>query len=74
MRLVRHNNLECAMTNEKWVVNFYDHKPLSFSSKEDLEKYLNGDWSDEHGFMEYERVPSDVEYIIYYDIDWDEDI
>lgn len=56
--------------DETWIVNFYDHKPLTFSSKEDMEKYLCGECSESYGYMEYERVP---EYILcekYYNINY----
>lgn len=63
--------MKLMTTNKQWIINFYNHKPLSFSSKEDLEKYLSGELSDEHGYMEYERVPDSVEQRISYDIDWE---
>ena len=52
-RLVK-NNSDVPILNEVWTITFYDHKPLDFTSKDDLDKYLNGDCSKEHGFMEYE--------------------
>ena len=63
--------MELIKNNEQWTVDFYDHKPLSFDTKEDLEKYLNGNRSNRHGYMEYERVPSGVKHIVSYDIDYE---
>lgn len=73
MKIVPHNDSEIPILNEVWVVNFYDHKSLSFSSKEDMERYLRGELSEEHGYMEYERIPSGVEHTVYYDINWESD-
>lgn len=70
MKIVPHNDSEIPILNEVWTVNFYDHKSLSFSSKEDMERYLRRELSEEHGYMEYERTPSNVEHTVYYDIDW----
>lgn len=70
MRLVK-SNADIPILNERWTVEFYDHKPLDFVTREDLEKYLRHELSDEHGYMECERVPSGVTHTIYYDIDWE---
>ena len=53
-----------------WVVHFQQHKDLIFKSKEDLEKYINGKCSEEHGTMEYERVITTITHEQTYDIDW----
>lgn len=70
MRLVKRST-DIPILNEEWVVDFYDHKSLSFTNRQDLEKYLNHELSEEHGYMEYERVPSGVTHIVQYDIDWE---
>lgn len=67
-RLVK-NNSDVPELNEVWKLTFLDHKPLYFTSKNDLDKYLNGEYSEEHGFMEYERIPNDVEHTVYYNIE-----
>ena len=69
MKLIKCNS-DTPLCNEQWVVEFYDHKPVSFTRRDDLEKYLNHELSDENGYMEYERVPCGVQHIVYYDIDW----
>lgn len=56
--------------SELWIVNFYNHKSLSFKSRSDMVKYLSGDISNEHGMMEYERVPKSVEHTEFYSIDY----
>ena len=70
MRLVK-SNTDIPILNERWTVDFYDHKPSDFTTREDLEKYLRHERSNEHGYMGYERVPSGVTHTIYYDIDWE---
>lgn len=69
-KLVKHNDPIYHRDNECWIVHFYEHKDLTFSTKEDLETYLSGETSMEHGLMEYERVPSGVSYVQYFDIDY----
>ena len=64
--------MQLVKCNCEWSINFCDHQPLSFSSKEDLEKYLNGECSNEHGYMEYERVPDYVRQTIDYEIVYEE--
>lgn len=68
--MTKENSIELKKSSERWVVNFHDHKPHSFHSKEDMEKYLNNEESEEYGYMEYERVPDYVEHIVCYDIDY----
>jgi hypothetical protein len=70
MKLVKCDS-DIPILNEMWTVDFYDHKSLNFTTKEDLEKYLRHELSEEHGYMEYERVPSGVTHTINYKIDWD---
>jgi len=70
VKLVQHNDDEIPILNEEWTLHFWSHKSLSFETKEDLEKYLNGECSEKHGFMEYERTPHSVEHTVYYDIDY----
>lgn len=70
MKLVKCNT-DVPILNEEWVVNFYDHIPLSFTNKQDLEKYLNHESSEEHGYMEWGRVPTGVTHVVHYDIDWE---
>lgn len=70
-RLVK-NHSDVPILNEVWTITFCDHKPLAFTSKNDLDKYLNGDYSEEHGFKEYERVPNGVEHTVYYNIEYDD--
>ena len=64
------NNSDVPILNEIWTITFYDHKSLDFTSKDDLEKYLNHELSNEHGYMEYERVPNGVEHTVYYNIEY----
>ena len=71
MKLIE-NNSDIPLLNEVWTVEFYDHKPLSFASRQDLEKYLNHECSDEHGYMDWGRVPSGVSHTIYYNIDYED--
>ena len=54
---------------ESWIVTFFDHLPLSFKTKDDMEKYLNRECSEAHGYMEYERIPSGVRHEEYYRIE-----
>ena len=68
MKLVKSNS---HYLDEEWIVEFYDHKPLSFATREDLEKYLSHELSTEHGYMEYDRVPNGVKHIVNYNIDWE---
>jgi len=63
-------NTDVPFSNEEWVVDFYDYIPLSFTNRQDLEKYLNHESSEEHGYMEWGRTPSGVTHIIHYDIVW----
>ena len=72
MKLVKHNDTELPILNEVWTIHFYDHKPLDFTNQADAEKYLKRDFSEEHGYMEYERVPNGVTHTEYYDIKYDE--
>lgn len=72
MKLVKHNDTELPFLNEVWTIHFYDHKPLDFTTIIDAEKYLRGELSQEHGYMEYERVPNGVTHTEYYDINYDE--
>ena len=72
MKLVKHNDPEAPILNEVWTIHFYDHKPLDFTTRIDAEKYLRGEFSEEHGYMEYERVPKEVTHTEYYDINYDE--
>ncbi len=67
------NNSTIPILNETWTVTFYDHLPLAFESKQDVEKYLNGEFSEAHGYMEYERVPNGVEHTVYYNIEHDDE-
>ena len=71
-KLIKHNDTEFPILNEVWTVHFYDHKPLDFTTRIDAEKYLSGEFSEEHGYMEYERVPREVTHTEYYDIDYGE--
>ena len=71
-KLVKRNDTEFPILNEVWTIHFYDHKPLDFTTRIDAEKYLRGEFSEEHGFMEYERVPREVTHTEYYDIDYGE--
>lgn len=57
------------MDNDEWIVEFQEHKPLSFKNKADLIDYLNGRYSKEHGFMEYKRVPHSIEHREYFTLD-----
>lgn len=68
VKLVKKNS-DMPILNEVWTITFYDHKSLDFTSKDDLEKYLNHELSEEHGYMEYERVPNGVEHTVYYNIE-----
>lgn len=70
MKLVKCNT-NVPILNEKWVVDFCDHIPLSFTNRQDLEKYLNHESSEEHGYMEWGRVPTGVTHVVHYDIDWE---
>ena len=70
MKQLVKNNSDVPILNEMWVVTFYDHLPLTFESKQDVEKYLNGELSEAHGYMEYERVPNGVEHTVYYNIEY----
>ena len=70
-RLVK-NNSDVPILNEVWTITFYDHKPLDFEDKNDLEKYLSGECSKKHGYMEYEKIPENVEHIVYYNIEYDD--
>lgn len=70
MKLVKCNT-DISILNEEWIVDFCDYIPLSFTNRQDLEKYLNHESSEEHGYMEWGRVPSGVTHIIHYDIDWE---
>ena len=74
MKLVKHNDTELPFLNEVWTIHFYDHKPLDFTSKTDVEKYLRRELVEGYGygFMEYERVPNGVTHTEYYDINYDE--
>ena len=72
MKLVKHNDTELPILNEVWTIHFYDHKPLDFTNQADAEKYLKRELSEEHGYMEYERVPNGVTHTEYYDINYDE--
>lgn len=69
VKLVKKNS-DMPILNEVWTITFYDHKSLDFTSKDDLEKYLNHELSEEHGYMEYERVPNGVEHTVYYNIEY----
>lgn len=55
---------------EMWKVYFMEHRPLFFKSFDDMQKYLNGEWSEVHGLMEYERTPISVEHVEYYKIQY----
>lgn len=70
MKLVKCDT-DAPILNEEWVVNFYDHIPLSFTNRQDLEKYLNHESSEEHGYMEWGRVPTGVTHVVHYNIDWE---
>ena len=74
MKLVKHNIPDFHILNEVWTVHFCNHKPLNFTTRIDAEKYLRGEFSQEHGYMEYERVPSEVAHTEYYDIDYEGEI
>ena len=67
-RLIKHTNKNYSFLNEVWEVHFQDHESLCFDTQEDVERYINGEESKAHGFMEYERTPSEVDYIQYFDI------
>ena len=69
VKLVKKNS-DMPILNEVWTITFYDHKSLDFTSKDDLEKYLNHELSNEHGYMGYERVPNGVEHTVYYKIEY----
>ena len=71
-KLVKRNDTEFPILNEVWTIHFYDHKPLDFTTRMDAERYLMGEFSEEHGYMEYERVPREVTHTEYYDIDYGE--
>ena len=71
-KLVKRNDTEFPILNEVWTIHFYDHKPLDFTTRIDAERYLMGEFSEEHGYMEYERVPREVTHTEYYDIDYGE--
>lgn len=70
MKLVKCDT-DVPILNEEWVVNFDEHIPLSFTNRQDLEKYLNHESSEEHGYMEWSRVPTGVTHVVHYDIDWE---
>ena len=54
---------------DKWKVHFSsNHKPLTFYSKEDVEVFLSGGYSDAHGMMEYDMAPKHVTHVIRYDV------
>ena len=71
--LVKNNNNNFSTLNEMWTLYFIEHKELIFETREDLEKYLNGGFSEAHGFMEYERIPESVEHTVYYNIETEMD-
>ncbi len=60
--------IECK---EYWKLEFTEHKPLYFNSKDDLIKYASGEYSEEYGYKEYERIPDYVEHIVGYEIDFE---
>ena len=68
MKLVKCDHPNVPVLNELWVLKFIDHKDMTFETREALETYINHEYSEGYGFMEYEKVPESVEHIVYYDV------
>lgn len=72
MNLVKHNDKNFPLFNERWVIHFQDHKPLIFKELNNVKEYLKGNDSKEHSYIKYDRVPTEVSHTEYYDINWDD--
>ena len=67
MRLVE-TDYNISLFNEEWILNFVDHKSLAFDTREDLEKFINGEQSAKYGYIDYHMIPTTVNYVKYYDV------
>lgn len=60
-----------SIYDDMWDIYFVNHKMVTFTDVADLKRYLNGEKSETHGFMEYEKVPDHVVHIERYNINYE---
>lgn len=68
-KLIKRSEDYVSIFDDSWILHFQEHKSMRFKTKEDVEKYINGEDSEAHGYMEYEKIPVSVTHMESYDIE-----